>query len=86
MNSRTLRMWLRPGMQIMIFWSAAIAWRRFLQGAMIHFGHTRPIGWGTAVRLLARRLLDHVWRETLDGGTMLVRGQRTEVLTTYIEC
>ncbi|GGP82315.1 DUF6895 family protein [Streptomyces calvus] len=27
---------------------------------------------------LARRLLDHVWRETLDGGTMLVRGQRTE--------
>lgn len=45
--------WVRPGMQIMIFWSAAIAWRRFLQGAMIHFGHTRPIGWGTAVRLLA---------------------------------
>ncbi len=27
---------------------------------------------------LARRLLDHVWRETLDGGTMLVRGQHTE--------
>lgn len=27
---------------------------------------------------LARRLLDHVWRETLDGGAMLVRGQRTE--------
>lgn len=45
--------WVRPGMQIMIFWSAAIAWRRFLQGAMIHFGHTRPIGWGTAVRLLS---------------------------------
>ncbi|WP_086682834.1 DUF6895 family protein [Streptomyces pseudogriseolus] len=27
---------------------------------------------------LARRLLDHVWRETLDGGTMLVRGQHAE--------
>ncbi|GGL64314.1 hypothetical protein GCM10010129_04990 [Streptomyces fumigatiscleroticus] len=27
---------------------------------------------------LARRLLDHAWRETLDGGRMLVRGQRTE--------
>ena len=23
--------WVQPGMQIMIFWSAAIAWRRFLQ-------------------------------------------------------
>ncbi|MFJ8082898.1 DUF6895 family protein [Streptomyces sp. NPDC096205] len=27
---------------------------------------------------LARRLLDHVWRDTLDGGRLLVRGQRTE--------
>ncbi|MGX8258835.1 hypothetical protein OIE78_31900 [Streptomyces cellulosae] len=27
---------------------------------------------------LARRLLDHVWRDTLDGGAMLVRGQHTE--------
>ncbi|WP_431986458.1 DUF6895 family protein [Streptomyces griseoflavus] len=27
---------------------------------------------------LARKLLDHVWRDTLDGGTMLVRGQRME--------
>lgn len=27
---------------------------------------------------LARRLLDHVWRDTLDGGTLLERGQRIE--------
>ncbi|MGW4026844.1 DUF6895 family protein, partial [Streptomyces sp. NPDC005009] len=27
---------------------------------------------------LARRLIDHTWRDILDGGTMLVRGQRTE--------
>ncbi|ORT55999.1 hypothetical protein [Streptomyces sp. CB03238] len=27
---------------------------------------------------LARRLLDHAWRDVLDGGRMLVRGQRTE--------
>ncbi|WP_371673566.1 hypothetical protein OG985_41410 [Streptomyces sp. NBC_00289] len=27
---------------------------------------------------LARQLLDHAWRETLDGGRMLVRGQRIE--------
>ena len=45
--------WVRPGMQIMTFWSAAISWRRFLQGVLIHFGHTRAVGWGTAVRLLS---------------------------------
>ncbi|EGX56062.1 hypothetical protein SZN_29807 [Streptomyces zinciresistens K42] len=30
---------------------------------------------------LARRLLDHTWRTTLDGGRMLVRGQRVEPLS-----
>jgi hypothetical protein len=30
---------------------------------------------------LARRLVDHTWRETLDGGRMLVRGQRVEPLS-----
>ncbi|MFW6042305.1 MAG: hypothetical protein ACOC9C_01340 [Chloroflexota bacterium] len=45
--------WVRPGLQIMTLWSAAIAWRRFLQGVLIHFGYTRYVGWGTAVRLLA---------------------------------
>ncbi len=45
--------WVRPGMQIMIFWSAAIGWRRFLQGILIRFNQTRKIAWGTGVRLLA---------------------------------
>ncbi|MAT97355.1 MAG: hypothetical protein CL608_09455 [Anaerolineaceae bacterium] len=44
--------WVQPGMQIMIFWSAAIAWRRFLQGILIHFNQPRKMAWGTAVRLL----------------------------------
>ena len=44
--------WVQPGMQIMIFWSAAIAWRRFLQGVLIHFNQPRKMAWGTAVRLL----------------------------------
>ncbi|WP_155054239.1 DUF6895 family protein [Streptomyces blattellae] len=30
---------------------------------------------------LARRLVDHTWRHTLDGGRMLVRGQRIEPLS-----
>lgn len=45
--------WVRPGMQIMTLWSAAIAWRRFLQGVLIHFGYTRYVAWGTLVRLIS---------------------------------
>ncbi|MGW0331498.1 DUF6895 family protein [Streptomyces sp. NPDC003011] len=30
---------------------------------------------------LARQLLDHAWQHTLDGGRMLVRGQRTEPIS-----
>lgn len=37
---------------LMIPWSAAIGWRRFLQGAMIRVGATRPIGFGTALRMI----------------------------------
>jgi hypothetical protein len=40
-------------MKIMIFWSAAIGWRRFLQGIMIRYKQTRKVAYGTAVRLLA---------------------------------
>jgi hypothetical protein len=45
--------WVQPGLQIMILWSAAIGWRRFLQGIMIRFNHTRKVAWGTAVRLIS---------------------------------
>jgi hypothetical protein len=45
--------WVRPGLKIMLFWSAAIAWRRFLQGIMIRFDHTRRVAWGTLVRLVS---------------------------------
>jgi hypothetical protein len=41
----------RPAMRIMTFWTAAIGWRRFLQGVLIRSGDTRSVGWGTAVRL-----------------------------------
>jgi len=41
----------QPAMQIMTLWSAAIGWRRFYQGILIRFGHTRQVGYGTAVRL-----------------------------------
>ncbi len=45
--------WVRPGMRIMLLWSAAIGWRRFIQGVLIRFNQTRKVGWGTIVRLAA---------------------------------
>lgn len=44
--------WVQPGLAILIFWPPAIAWRRFLQGVLIHFGQTRLIARGTFLRLV----------------------------------
>lgn len=44
--------WVQPGLKIMIFWSAAIAWRRFLQGILIGYGHPGKMAWGTVIRLI----------------------------------
>jgi hypothetical protein len=42
----------RPGMAILTFWSAAIGWRRYLQGILIRSGLTRVIGFGTLSRVV----------------------------------
>jgi hypothetical protein len=44
---------VRVGMRLMVFWSAAIAWRRFKQGVLIRHGQTRFVGQGSLLRLLA---------------------------------
>ena len=41
----------RPAMQIMVLWSAFIGYRRFHQGVLIRFGHTRYVGYGTLIRI-----------------------------------
>ena len=43
----------RLGMIIMTPWTWAIAHRRFNQGVLIRFGHSRAVTWGTLPRLLA---------------------------------
>ncbi len=42
----------RPALRIMLFWTAAIGWRRFYQGILVRHGSTRLVSFGTAVRLL----------------------------------
>jgi hypothetical protein len=42
---------LRPAMAIMVPWAACVGWRRFHHGILIRYGHTRPVGFGTTVRV-----------------------------------
>jgi hypothetical protein len=43
----------RIGLRIMLPWTWSIAYRRFNQGVLIRFGHSRAVGQGTVVRLVA---------------------------------
>lgn len=47
----------RLGLMIMIPWTWSIAYRRFNQGVLIRFGHSKSIGLGTVVRLSANILI-----------------------------
>jgi len=43
----------RGAMQVMLLWTAAIGWRRFLQGVLMRYGGARFVSWGTAIRLVS---------------------------------
>jgi Na+-driven multidrug efflux pump len=82
--------WVRPGMQVMILWSAAIAWRRFCQGILIRYNRTRTIAWGTIVRLVASvggaiglALLSD-WPGVVIGATGLMAGVIAEAIYATI--
>ncbi|MDD2694649.1 MAG: hypothetical protein PHD58_01850 [Anaerolineales bacterium] len=47
----------RIGLMAMLPWSGSIAYRRFNQGVLIRFGHSRAISVGTVVRLSANFLV-----------------------------
>ncbi len=47
-----IALWVRPGMQVMLLFTAAIGWRRFQQGVLINLDEGRCIAQGTGVRLV----------------------------------
>jgi hypothetical protein len=47
----------RLGLLIMLPWTWSIAYRRFHQGVLIRFGHTRSVSVGTAIRLSANLIV-----------------------------
>ena len=63
---------VRPVLVALTLWPAAIAYRRFHQGVMIRYGHTRQVSYGTAMRLLTSAgiaIAGLVWGR-LDGATV----------------
>ncbi|MGE5220951.1 MAG: hypothetical protein ACM3PY_00845 [Omnitrophica WOR_2 bacterium] len=47
----------RTGLMILLPWTWSIAYRRFNQGVLIRFGHSRAVGIGTVIRLSADALV-----------------------------
>ena len=43
----------RPGLVLMLPWAGSIAYRRFHQGILVRFGHTKRMSFGTLLRLLS---------------------------------
>lgn len=82
--------WVKPGLQIMVLWTAAIAWRRFCQGILIRYNQTRKIAWGTIVRLMASAgsavslALLSDWPGVVIGATALMAGVIAEALYATI--
>ncbi|MGB1014830.1 MAG: hypothetical protein ACPG4T_11900 [Nannocystaceae bacterium] len=57
------------GLMVMTLWTWAIASRRFNQGILIRFGHSRAVGVGTAVRLVASTcvFMTGLWYQSISG-------------------
>ncbi len=79
----------RPAMKIMLFWTAAIGWRRFYQGILVRFGQSRFVTLGTAVRLasiVAVAVGGVVWGGASGasvGATIIMAGVAVEFFVTY---
>lgn len=59
----------RAPLGVLLFWTAAIAWRRFYQGVLVRFGQTKWMTWGTLMRLIA--IGGVAWFFAKDGATRL---------------
>ncbi len=81
-----IAVWVQPGLKILLFWSAAIAWRRFLQGVLIHFNQPKKVAWGSVLRLISSAgtaVILGVWSGlpgVIIGATALMMGVLAEAI------
>jgi len=79
---------VRPAVLALTLWGGAIGYRRFFQGVMIRYGHTRQISYGTLARLLTVLIISVIgfWWGKLNGATLggLALGLGVVAEATYI--
>ena len=63
---------VRPALWAMTLFPVAVLYRRFRQGVMIRYGHTRQVGYGTAIRILTATAVSAIGlaQSKLDGATV----------------
>ena len=80
----------RPAYQIMLFWIAAIGWRRFYQGILVRYGRSNRVSYGTAIRLLSTIGVAFglvYWTETPGanvGALAVMAGVLSEAIATHL--
>jgi hypothetical protein len=86
----SIRVAARPSFQIMLFWTAAIGWRRFYQGILVRHGLTARVSYGTAVRLsftIGTAAALAIWGQlpgAIVGACSLMAGVISEAIATYL--
>jgi progressive ankylosis protein len=79
----------RPMLQLLVFFTAAVGWRRFYQGILVRYGYTRRVTYGTAMRLLSNVVAAVVlvaWGRLSGasaGAIVLMVGVLVEAVVTY---
>jgi progressive ankylosis protein len=80
----------RPAMQLLIFWTAVIGWRRFFQGILVRFGYSRYVSIGTGIRLATISLVAVglvLWGNlpgAVVGAIVVMSGVAVELIVTYL--
>lgn len=80
----------RHGLMIMVLWSFGTGYRRFLQGALIRFGHSRVVIWGTLIRLscvivlLGAGVLAGAYSGVVVAATAIIVGVLAEAVYTQV--
>lgn len=80
----------RLALRVMLFWTALIGWRRFLQGVLVRHGGARFVTWGTAIRLISilavgiTLLRTNTFSGAVVGALMVMTGVFVEALATTL--
>ena len=74
----------KPGLILMLPWSGSIAFRRFRQGILVRFGHTKRMSFGTILRLVADLILVKIFSQ-FQGISGLIVATAAQGVAVFLE-